>query len=140
MDGSLLILNRYPGDAFTLAGTYSVSGRYVFDKDQDDDSFSVFVGLGAGLFTGTFVARSQLGFTPVDDILLSANLSFSPGLQELIPSVKMEARPFDRFLWASHTNVGLAFTIELGYIKHIKLPSSPTGYAGVGISVYFKGK
>lgn len=142
-----VILNEVSGAGFTTGSDSEVGVRYVFDRDTLDDFFQTFVGASAGLFRfqsefadklyQKFTGRIYIGFTPVDDVYFSINGSYHTGSNAFVPSVRIEAQPFDRFLWTERTNLKLTFFLEGGSIKYLEKPTSPTGFVSFGIGLLF---
>lgn len=147
-NNGFVILNEITDSAFTTGGNFELGARYVFNRDTLDDGFQIFVGASAGLFRfksqltdrlyQSFTSRAYIGFTPIDAVYFSLNSSYHTSSNAFVPAARIEAQPFDRFLWTDKTRIKWAFYMEGGYIKYLDKSNSPTGFVSIGTEVLYQ--
>lgn len=143
----MLVLNTSDTFGFATGYQLELGLRRVFDKDTLDDFFSAFAGLSVGHFqwygkaqhsnSNSLYVAGELGFTPTSDTYFSVNAKYLPRLNAFAPNVTVEARPFTYFLWTRHRHIQLVFSLEGGFIKYLKKPTSPTGYVSFNMGLIY---
>lgn len=137
----LVVIDQAPDSAYATGGQAYLNFTRVIDKDTLDDFFSALVGVEVGYMawrnqsenstSSSLYLSALLGFTPVDDVFFTTSLAYLPGLDAMRPSVRVQGRPFDKFIG----NTTFTMYLEGGYIKYLKKPTSPTGYVSVGVGI-----
>ena len=147
LNSGIVILNEHIDSNLTNGGQYDIGARYVLYPDTTDSFFALFAGLNLGLFRfkseldknlyQNFSIRAYIGFTPVDDVWLSFNGQYHLPDNSFVPTVRVEAQPFTRFLWTDNTKAKMTFYLEGGYIKYLEKSNSPIAFVSFGAGLLF---